>query len=61
MSEAREKAKEEVETYRAQMEAEFQDKQKNVIRLGMSSYGIVRWCWICEGGGGADCRDGPSD
>ena len=32
MSEAREKAKEEVETYRAQMEAEFQDKQKNVIR-----------------------------
>ena len=61
MSEAREKAKEEVETYRAQMEAEFQDKQKNVIRLGMSSYGIVSWCRICEGGGGADCRDGPSD
>lgn len=61
MSEAREKAKEEVETYRAQMEAEFQDKQKNVIRLGMSSYGIVRWCRICEGGRGADCRDGPSD
>lgn len=61
MSEAREKAKEEVETYRAQMEAEFQDKQKNVIRLGVSSYGIVRWCGICEGGGGADCRNGPSD
>ena len=61
MSEAREKAKEEVETYRAQMEAEFQDKQKNVIRLGVFSYGIVRWCRICEGGGGADCRDGPSD
>ena len=30
MSEAREKAKEEGDTYRAQMEAQFQEKEKNV-------------------------------
>ena len=33
MSEAREKAKEEVDTYRAQMEAQFQEKEKNVGRM----------------------------
>ena len=32
MSDAKEKAKEEIETYRATMEAEFQEKQKSVHR-----------------------------
>lgn len=30
MSDAKEKAKEEIESYRATMEAEFQEKQKSV-------------------------------
>ena len=55
MSEAREKAKEEVEAYRAQKEAEFQEKQQNVFRLHVLFYEIVGWCRICQGGGGADC------
>ena len=36
MSDAKEKAKEEIESYRATMEAEFQEKQKSVRCKGRS-------------------------
>lgn len=54
MSEAREKAKEEVDTYRAQMEAQFQEKEKNVDCVEGERDGIGCWRWICKGSGGAD-------
>ena len=35
MSDAKEKAKEEIESYRATMETEFQEKQKSVVLQGI--------------------------
>lgn len=52
MAEAREKAKEEIENYRAEMEKEYEEKKCNVIGLGCLIYCIVRRCRISKGSGG---------
>ena len=49
MAEAREKAKEEIEQYRAEMEKEYEEKKTNVCCLKRFCYAIVRRCRISKG------------
>ncbi len=49
MTEAREKAKEEVEKYRADMEKEFEEKKTNVTYCIWFLIILVCWCRISKG------------
>ena len=49
MTEAREKAKEEVEKYRADMEKEFEEKKTNVTYCIWFLIILVSWCRISKG------------